>query len=210
MKTSIKILKSEIDKSESALKRANATKLDIALLAENLQAFKSDACKDLENNQQQIKLLEEKLATVGDVIHLLDNSIAECQNGVLAMKETSGVHNGEFVSGLKQFDLEHEDRYLALESRMISMCELIRSVDERNTEQYDAMQHRLQLLEERIPQLETNFKAFETSVDGHVDRIEKIQRAINTRIISVMRISLMSFGVFVVTALILGLFFYKH
>jgi chromosome segregation ATPase len=227
MKKVLKVVKKEIVKSESALKRAKATKLDIAILTEAIQGIKADACKDLDLNQKQILLLEDKVTMVDNVIHSIGENIAQCQTVIVSVKDTLDVHARDRAAAHHEAEHEHEERYAALDDRMNALGELIRSIDERNTQQYEAIQSRIQMLEERlplledrvplledrIPLLEDRIPLLETNVktlDNNVDRIGQFQLKINARIITVMRMSLMIIGVLVVATVVLGLIFYKH
>jgi chromosome segregation ATPase len=205
MKTITKILKNDIGVSESVLKRTKATGLDLAVLSEQLQDLKTDTCRDLDTSRSRIQALDEQMMAVDGVIHSIDHNIGQCQTVVLAVKETLESETGHITTALRQAEEEHQGRYAVLDERINAVDAVIRSIEEKQAQQQEAVHNRIQALEERMPQMESEMKALVVNAE----RIEQFQQRINARIVTVMKMSLAIIGVLIVTTIVLGVFFFK-
>jgi chromosome segregation ATPase len=206
MKTSIKTKKNESRKSVSVLKRARATKLSIAPIADDMKTFKAGVRKELDKNQKQIRLLDDKVVLIDTVSHSIDHTITQLQSVLLSVNETFGVQTQAIATALNAAEEQYQERYTAIDNKVNTMGEVVHSFDEKNARQYEAMESRIQMLEERIPHMETNVKSLESTVDS----IAQLQHKINARIIAVMRMSLMIIGVLGITAVVLGFIYFKR
>lgn len=156
-----KVTRSDSVKSDAVLKRTKATKLDIVTLEKALNAQKADTCRDLELQEQRLQMLDERTASAEDVIQSINHNIGQCQNVIVAVKETLETHSGELSAALKEVEERHERRCMAIDGNVQALGELVRSVDEKHALQHDAALGRLQHLEETIPPLEARLPVLE-------------------------------------------------
>jgi chromosome segregation ATPase len=206
MKTSIEVIEKEIDRPESILKRTTASKLDIAMLVDHIHDLHADTSNDLDMHQTMIRDLDDKITSVDNAIRSVGQNIDQCQTAVLSVKQMLDDQSHDLTAAFEGAGQEHQERYAAIDERITAMGELIRSIDERTVQQYEAMQNRIQSVEDRMPRFATEV----TSLQNNVNRIELAQHKINTRIITVMRMSIVMIGVIVVTAIVLGMIFFRH
>lgn len=156
-----KVTRSDSVKSDAVLKRTKATKLDIVTLEKALNAQKADTCRDLELQEQRLQMLDERTASAEDVIQSINHNIGQCQNVIVAVKETLETHSGELSAALKEVEERHERRCMAIDGNVQALGELVRSIDEKHALQHDAALGRLQHLEETIPPLEARLPVLE-------------------------------------------------
>lgn len=170
-----KVTRSDSVKSDAVLKRTKATKLDIVTLEKALNAQKADTCRDLELQEQRLQMLDERTASAEDVIQSINHNIGQCQNVIVAVKETLETHSGELSAALKEVEERHERRCMAIDGNVQALGELVRSVDEKHALQHDAALGRLQHLEETIPPLEARLPVLETQLPALEARLPVLE-----------------------------------
>ncbi len=202
MKTSFELLQHEIGKPENVLKRTGATKLDIALLADHVRVQHANFCTDLQAAVQTVRTGVDDLSRdLAAAIKESDNEhraqIAAVEARIGATEEQAGAA-AEKMSGMDEW-------VRVTDEKMSATAVWMHETDDHSSQHADAIQHRMQSLEERIMPLEMEI----VSLGNTVDSIERVQRTINARLLLVMRMSLMMIGVLVTTVVILGLIFFR-
>ena len=185
--------------TDNALKRVKATKLNLATLAATIQKLTLHTRRDLADSQQKILVLDEKIGKI-------DQNLDLTHQAVCAVNEMIVGHTDTISGGLIEAERQHDEMFTVIGTRVDAVTARVRSIEECQANRYAAALEKLEVLEERMPQMETKIKTLE----GNLDTIENLYAKINLRIVSVMWMSLAIIGVLMVTLGVLGWILYRH
>jgi len=215
MKTSFEILQHEIGKPESVLKRTGATKLDIALLADHVQDRHAAFCDDLKAVVHRVSVaVDDHRSSLAAAIKASDNEhlerIAAVEARIGTTEEWAGTADEKMNAASEWMRAADEkmnatDEWMRAAGEKLSATdESMRAADELALQHSMVVQNRMQSLEKRLAPLELEV----ASLGDIVENIERVQHTINSRLLLVMRMSVIMIGVLAATGVILGLIFF--